>query len=61
MAAVARMPKDADSVTARGLVISCAHCEPVLVFDHLAMSGWFVINVAVFPMPLLIAYMMNQP
>lgn len=61
IAAVAKMPRDADSVTPIGCVINCDHCAPDLVLLHLAMSGWFVMSVAVFPIPLFIAYIINQP
>ena len=61
IAAVARIPNDAERVTARGFVTNCDHWAPVFVLLHRAMSGWFVISVAVFPMPLLIAYMTNHP
>ena len=61
IAAVERMPKLADRVTAMGLVKSCDHIAPVLVLLQRAMSGWFVISVAVLPMPELMEYMKNQP
>jgi hypothetical protein len=53
IAAVDRMPKVADSVTAIGLVMSCDHIAPVFDLEYLARSGWLQINVAVFPMRLL--------
>lgn len=61
MAAVDKIPRLADRVTAMGLVISCDHIAPDLVFDHLAMSGWLVMRVAVFPRPALSAFMKNHP
>lgn len=61
IAAVERMPKDAESVTANGLVISWDHWAPLLVLLHLAISGWLVMRVAVFPIPLFIALSINQP
>lgn len=61
MAAVERIPRDAERVTAIGLVISWDHWAPDLVLLHLAISGWLVISVAVFPIPLLMANRMNQP
>ena len=38
-AAVASIPRDADTVTAIGFVINWDHWEPVFVLLHLAMSG----------------------
>lgn len=61
IALVAKIPKDAESVTARGFEMSCDHCAPVFVRDQRAMSGWLVMRVAVLPMPELIAYITNQP
>ena len=39
MAAVARIPSEADSVTESGCVMSCDHWAPVFVLLHLAISG----------------------
>jgi hypothetical protein len=61
MAAVDRIPRLAERVTAIGLVIICDHIAPDLVLDHLAISGWLVIRVAVFPRPALTAFMKNHP
>lgn len=61
IAAVAKIPREADNVTPIGCVINCDHCAPDLVLLHRAISGWFVMSVAVFPIPLLIAYIINQP
>jgi len=61
MAAVDKIPRLADRVTAIGLVINCDHIAPDLVLDHLAISGWLVMRVAVFPRPALTAFMKNHP
>lgn len=61
IAAVARIPSEAESVTPNGWVNNWDHCAPDSVLLHRAISGWFVMSVAVFPIPLLIAYIMNHP
>lgn len=61
IAAVDNMPSEAESVIASGLTIRFVYMDPDLVLLQRAMSGWFVIRVAVLPMPLLIAYTKNQP
>ena len=61
IAAVDKIPRLAERVTASGLVTICDHMAPDFVFDHLAMSGWLVIRVAVFPRPALTAFMKNHP
>lgn len=61
IAAVARIPNEADSVTAMGLVRSCDHIAPHLVVLQRLKSAELVISVAVLPIPELIAYTKNQP
>ena len=61
IAAVDKIPRLADNVTAIGLLNSCDHIAPVFVLLHRAISGWFVIRVAVLPIPVLIDQMKNQP
>lgn len=61
IAAVLKIPKLADKVTAIGFVNNCDHIAPLFVLDQRAISGWLVINVAVLPIPELIDHTKNQP
>lgn len=46
IAAVARIPSEADKVTAMGLVTNCDHCAPVLVLDHLVLRIDYKLGMA---------------